>query len=74
MQLGVATEPHQISQLPLMFNRVNVTGSAIGGIRNTQEMLEFCASHNVLPDTQLIKASQLDWAWSCSRTRTPCGT
>lgn len=35
----------------------------IGGIRETQEMLDFCAEHNIAPDIELISANQIDEAW-----------
>ena len=63
VQLGVFAEPHQISQMPLIVQRKSVAGSLIGGIKNTEEMLEFCSKHNILPDTQTIEAKEIDWAW-----------
>lgn len=42
VQLGAAPAPHGISQLPLMFNRYSVSGSLIGGIKATQECVNFC--------------------------------
>jgi uncharacterized zinc-type alcohol dehydrogenase-like protein len=35
----------------------------IGGIRETQEMLDFCAEHDVTPEIEVIAASQIDEAW-----------
>ena len=35
----------------------------VGGINNTQELLEFCAKHNILPDVQHIEAKEIDWSW-----------
>jgi len=43
VQLGLVPEPHTLSQLPLVFQRKSVGGSLIGGIKNTEEVLEFCA-------------------------------
>lgn len=63
VQLGLVTKPHTISQLPLMFQRKQIAGSLIGGIKRTQELLEFCAERNVLPDIELIQASGIDNAW-----------
>jgi alcohol dehydrogenase (NADP+) len=63
VQLGLAPAPHPISQLPLMFTRKSVAGSLIGGIAATEEVLELCAKHNILPDCQTITASKIDWAW-----------
>jgi uncharacterized zinc-type alcohol dehydrogenase-like protein len=63
VQLGLVIKPHAISQLPLIVNRKAVAGSMIGGIANTQECLDLCAKHNILPDCQMIEANQIDWAW-----------
>lgn len=35
----------------------------VGGINNTQELLEFCAKHGILPDVQHIEAKEIDWSW-----------
>ncbi|CAK9198219.1 unnamed protein product [Sphagnum troendelagicum] len=45
--LGVSTEPVQISVYSLIFGRHFVGGSLIGGIAETQEMLDFCGAHNI---------------------------
>lgn len=63
VQLGLVTKPHTISQLPLMFQRKSIAGSLIGGIKRTQELLDFCGEKNVLPDIELIKACGIDEAW-----------
>jgi len=47
----------------LIRGRKTIAGSLIGGIRNTELLLTFCAEKNIAPDTQLIEASKLDWAW-----------
>jgi uncharacterized zinc-type alcohol dehydrogenase-like protein len=35
----------------------------IGGIRETQEMLDFCAQHNIIPEIEVISANRIDEAW-----------
>ena len=40
-----------------------LTGSAIGGIRETQEMLDFCGQHNVTADIETVGVQQLDQAY-----------
>jgi len=47
----------------LVFRRKSVAGSLIGGIKNTEECLEFCAKHNLTPDVEHIEAEKIDWAW-----------
>jgi uncharacterized zinc-type alcohol dehydrogenase-like protein len=63
VQLGLVTEPHQVSQLPFMFNRLSIAGSLIGGMQSTNEVLELCAKHKIFPDCQVIEADKIDWAW-----------
>lgn len=63
VQIGAAPAPHAISQLPLMFNRFSISGSLIGGIKATQECVNFCNERNVYPDCQVIEADKIDWAW-----------
>ena len=48
---------------PLIFKRKNVAGSLIGGIKETQEMLDFCAQHNVLPDIEMIPIQKINEAY-----------
>ena len=43
--------------------RRSLSGSAIGGIRETQEMLDFCAEHNITSDIELIKIQQINEAF-----------
>ena len=47
--MGVPPEPYKLAAIQLIGRRKMVGGSLIGGIRETQEMLEFCAAKNVLP-------------------------
>ena len=63
VQLGLNTSPHTLNQLSVVFRRKSIAGSLIGGIKNTEECLEFCAKHNILPDVQHITADKIDWAW-----------
>lgn len=43
--------------------RRNLAGSLIGGIAETQEMLDFCAAHNVLPEVEIIAMQDINQAW-----------
>jgi len=51
------------NQLPLLRFRKAITGSHIGGIKATEEVLDLCSKHNILPDVELVTADRLDWAW-----------
>ncbi|STX44813.1 oxidoreductase, Zn-dependent and NAD(P)-binding [Legionella donaldsonii] len=48
---------------PLVFGRKCVAGSLIGGIKETQEMLDFCAKHKVLPDIEMIPIQKINEAY-----------
>lgn len=50
VQLGLVPEPHLVNQLPLLKFRQNLTGSHIGGIKATEELLALCAEHRIIPD------------------------
>jgi uncharacterized zinc-type alcohol dehydrogenase-like protein len=47
----------------LVRKRKTIAGSLIGGIKETQEMLDFCAQHNVLPDVEIIPANKINEAY-----------
>ena len=61
--VGVPEAPIQISAFAVIGARTNVTGSAIGGIRETQEMLNFCGKHNIVSDIEMTSFDQLERAW-----------
>ncbi len=52
--VGVPTEPITIHAFSLLGGRKSVGGSGIGGIPETQEMLDFCAEHGIVSDIELI--------------------
>ncbi|MDO5745278.1 MAG: NAD(P)-dependent alcohol dehydrogenase [Micrococcaceae bacterium] len=47
----------------LIFKRLNYTGSLIGSIAETQEMLDFCAEHSITSDIELVDAGSVNEAW-----------
>jgi uncharacterized zinc-type alcohol dehydrogenase-like protein len=47
----------------LLFRRRSLAGSIIGGIRETQEMLDFCAEHGIVSDIELIPIQQINQAY-----------
>lgn len=51
------------SGLNLILGNRAIAGSAIGGLAETQEMLDFCAEHGIVPDIELIRADQIPDAW-----------
>ena len=61
--VGAAPEPNQVAAMALIFGRKQIAGSLIGGIKETQEMLDFCARKKVLADIELIPASRINEAY-----------
>ncbi|MFG1402459.1 NAD(P)-dependent alcohol dehydrogenase [Xanthobacter sediminis] len=60
-QIGPLDEP---STVPLLLGRRRIAGSPIGGIAETQEMLNFCARAGVLPDVEMIRMDQINDAFA----------
>ncbi|SFJ01688.1 uncharacterized zinc-type alcohol dehydrogenase-like protein [Kaistella treverensis] len=48
---------------PVVLGRRSVAGSLIGGIKETQEMLDFCGEHNILPEIEMIKMQDINEAY-----------
>ncbi|HJX79996.1 NAD(P)-dependent alcohol dehydrogenase [Glutamicibacter sp.] len=61
--LGAPSEPVAVDAISLIANRRSIAGSANGGIPVTQEMLDFCAEHNILPETEQINAAYINEAY-----------
>jgi len=56
-------DPIPLSAAPLVMQRRHLSGSLIGGIRETQEMLDFCAEHGVVSDVEVINIQQVNEAY-----------
>ncbi len=52
-----------MSALGLAASRVNFNASLIGGMKETQEVVDYCADHKILPKIQIIRAEQINAAW-----------
>jgi uncharacterized zinc-type alcohol dehydrogenase-like protein len=63
VNLGVPDGPMTINPFGLLMQRKSVSGSLIGGIRETQEMLDFCAEHGIVSDIELISIGQVNQAY-----------
>jgi uncharacterized zinc-type alcohol dehydrogenase-like protein len=61
--LGVPPEPAPVAAGSLIFGHKVLTGSLIGGIAETQEMLDFCAEHNIVSEIELIPVQQVNEAY-----------
>jgi uncharacterized zinc-type alcohol dehydrogenase-like protein len=63
VELGMPENPMAVPAGALIFGRRRLSGSLIGGIRETQEMLDFCAEHDVTPEIEVIAASYVNEAY-----------
>ena len=62
--VGVPEHPHPTPNIAnLIFKRRAIAGSLIGGIAETQEMLDFCADKGIVADIEMIRADQIDAAY-----------
>ncbi|BBY88098.1 NAD(P)-dependent alcohol dehydrogenase [Mycolicibacterium tokaiense] len=63
VELGAPEQPLEVPFFPLAGGRRSLSGSMIGGIPETQEMLDFCAEHDVTPEIEVIEASYINEAY-----------
>jgi uncharacterized zinc-type alcohol dehydrogenase-like protein len=61
--VGAPPNPLSLSAFSLFFPRRHLSGSLIGGIAETQEMLEFCGKHNIVCDIEMITMQQINEAY-----------
>jgi len=61
--VGVSVEPAPILTFPMLIGRRRMAGSIIGGIRETQEMLDFCGKNNIPSDVEVIAIKDLEKAY-----------
>ena len=61
--VGVPPTPAQIPAMNLIFGRKSFAGSLIGGLPETQEMLDFCATHNIVSDIEIIAMKDINTAY-----------
>jgi len=60
--IGLTGKPFSLPGAPFLFGRVSVTGSLIGGIERTQEMMDFSVKNNIYPNITVIKAPEIQGA------------
>ncbi len=61
--VGVPDKPTLLEPFPLILHRRRIAGSVIGGIRETQEILDFCATHRIESDVEIIPIQQVNEAY-----------
>jgi uncharacterized zinc-type alcohol dehydrogenase-like protein len=61
--VGAPPNPLSLAAFSLFFPRRHLSGSLIGGIAETQEMLDFCGKHNIVCDIEMIRMDQINEAY-----------
>ena len=61
--IGASPTPLPLAVGSLLFRRRSLAGSIIGSIKETQEMLDFCAEHGIASDIELIRIQKIDEAY-----------
>lgn len=61
--LGAPPKAPEVNAFSLILKRRSLAGSLIGGIKETQEMLDFCGKHDIVSDIELIKMDQINEAY-----------
>ena len=61
--VGAPEKPLAVSAFSLLIGRRNLSGSLIGGIKETQEMLDFCGKHNITADVEVIPIQKVNEAY-----------
>ncbi len=59
----VGASPVELHTMGMIFGRNVIAGSLIGGIKETQEMLDFCAEHNIVSDVEMINMQDINQAY-----------
>ena len=63
-QVGAPETPLATNAFNLIFKRRNFAGSLIGGIAETQEMLDFCGRHGITADIEMIRMEEIEGAYA----------
>jgi uncharacterized zinc-type alcohol dehydrogenase-like protein len=61
--VGAPAEPTPVSAFPFILGRRSLVGSLVGGIKETQEMLDYCAEHNITSDVEVISIDKINEAY-----------
>ena len=63
--VGIPDSPHLSPDVtPMVFRRLSISGSSIGSIKETQEMLDFCGQHHITADIELIAGEEIENAYA----------
>ncbi len=61
--VGLIGNHPELSTVPMVFGRRSIAGSLIGGIKETQELLDFCGEHNIVSDVEMINMADINDAY-----------
>jgi len=61
--VGAPEKPLPVAAFPLLMRRRSLSGSLIGGLPETQEMLDFCGKHNITSDIEMIRMDEINGAY-----------
>ena len=61
--VGAPDQPHAVPAFGLIFGNKSLSGSLIGGIQPTQELLDFCGEHGITADVEVVPVQKLDEAY-----------
>lgn len=62
--VGIPDQPHPSPNVtPMVFRRLSITGTSIGSIQETQQMLDFCGIHNITADVEMITGEEVESAF-----------
>ncbi|WP_033784796.1 NAD(P)-dependent alcohol dehydrogenase [Pantoea sp. 9140] len=62
--VGIPDQPHPSPNVtPMVFRRLSITGTSIGSIQETQQMLDFCGEHNITADVEMITGEEVETAF-----------
>ena len=61
--VGASDKPLPVSAFGLIFGNKSFSGSLIGGLRQTQEMLDFCGAHGITSDVEVIPVQKINEAY-----------
>ncbi|WP_370336534.1 NAD(P)-dependent alcohol dehydrogenase [Parvularcula marina] len=61
--VGAVEQLPEVNSAPMVFGRRSIAGSLIGGLKETQEMLDFCAEHGITSDIEIIQMDEINQAY-----------
>lgn len=61
--VGIPPSPVPVEAMPIIQSRRSIAGSGTGGLAETQEMLDFCAAHDIVCDVEIVRIQDVNAAW-----------